>query len=206
MRISQWFIGISALIVLWSCSKETEDPGLQCGTPTTEIYVVGQVDSICVKAEEGEQWINFPETASRFDCGRILKSDLINYDENNTYGLLLTIPHIEGQDCPPLSPNAIQLGKYDFIKGNSVSGPGEAGFSWKIGRTIYVSWDAELTQEPEASIEVTSVEDVEPKPQWSQASYFKRVRGTINCKLKALGEDEPAFDVKNLQFSLFMIY
>ena len=206
MRGLYFIVIIVAIIVISSCSKEDEDPALQCGTPTVENYVVGQVDSACVFAELGENWLNFPETVSRFECGRILKSDFINYDEGLTLTLLLTIPHDEGQNCQPLSPDAIQVGKYSFISGNSSSQPGEAGFSVKVGRKLYVSWDSELSQTPEANIEVTSVEDVDPRPQWSHTTYQKRVKGRVNCQLKESGEDEDPFEVKNLEFSVYMIY
>jgi hypothetical protein len=196
-----------AIIVISSCSKESDNPALQCGTPTTENYMVGQVDTACVFAEMGENWINFPETVSRFECGRILKSDFINYDENLVITLLLTIPHEEGQNCQPLSPDAIQVGKYSFISGNSSSQPGEAGFSVKVGRKLYASWDTELAQTQESFIEVTSVEDIDPKPQWVHATYHKRVRGRINCQLKELdNEENDAFEVKNMEFSVYMVY
>jgi len=194
------------LLVLSSCSNDSEIPALQCGPPSTDNYIIGQIDSLCAIAETNEDWINLPETVTRFECGRILKSDFINYGENIVYSLLLTIPHIDGNDCNPLSHDAIQVGRYNFLKGNDTSTPGEAGFSVKTGRKIFASWDSDLSQDPEAYIEVTSVVDVDPKPGWSYATYFKRVTGKVNCKIKDQTSIEPPVEVKNLEFSVYMIY
>ena len=194
------------LLLSVSCGKQNEEPVAKCGIPTTNSYFVGEIDAACVFIETGGNWVNVPGTVNRFNCGQILKSDFISYTEDSVYSVILTIPHSEGQDCDALSPNAIQIGRYELIKGNSASEPGLAGFSMKTSKSLFASWPEDLDQDAEAYFEVTLVEDIPPVPGWHFATYFKRVSGKVNCKLKDLYSNEPSLEIKNIEFSGVMIY
>jgi len=206
MRQLAFISTIFILLVTLSCSKDDESPNLECGNPSEENYIIGQVDTICILAETNEKWFNFPETVSRFECGRLLKSDLVNYDDDVMYSVLLSISHVNGTDCGSLSPDAIQIGKYEFLKNSGATDQGQAGFSLRIDRKLYATWASDLVQGPDSYIEVVAVEDVTPSPTWSYATQYKRVTGKINCRIKEINSNEEPIEVRNLEFSLFMVY
>jgi len=185
---------------------DNEDPSLQCGEPTEDYYIIGQIDTVCIQAEANENWVNYPETVSRFECGRLLKSDFVNYEERINLSVLLSIPHVNGIDCEDLSPNAIQIGKYEFLQGNNISEPGLAGFSISIDRQIYATWASGLEQSPESYFEVTAIEDAPADPTWHSATQFKKVTGKINCQIRSIDSNEAPIEVQNLEFSIYMVY
>ena len=75
----------------------------------------------------------------------------------------------------------------------------------RSGRKLSGTWDEDLEQDPEAYFEVISVEDVPPLPGWSFATYYKKVTGKINCKIKNLNAEEAPIEV-DLRFSTYMVY
>jgi len=206
MRIRYIIIILAVLFFYMSCSSESESPGSLCGTPASENYLIGVIDTACVIAESGDDWLNFPGTVSRFDCGQILKSDFVSYSEEVTFSIMLSIPHSVGQNCSPLSPDAIAVGKYDLVRGNNFSGPGEAAFSVKTGKNLYISWDPDLDQTSEAYFEITEVENIPAKPEWSYGTFYKIVKGKINLKVKDTDLEDPVLNIKNLEFSGYFVY
>ena len=205
MRASHALIYLMLLIFI-ACSRDAQEPANKCGIPSTENYVIGEIDAECVLAEEGEEWSNFPGTVSRLNCLQILKSELISYTRNMNYSIIISIPHSEGQDCEALSPNAIQTGRYNLVNGNAITGPGDAGFSVSTSSALYASWFMSQDQDPEAYFEITSVEDISPLPGWNTATYYKRVKGKVNCKLKDPDSSDPPIEIRDLEFSLQLIY
>ena len=156
--------------------------------------------------ESGGDWINNPGSNGGFDCGKILISDFHSNPAGTIYRIALSIPHSDGQSCPNLSADAIKIGRYSLLKGDTFTEPGEAAFLLNTDSNMYVSYGFALTQDSGAYFEVTSIEDIPKGPSWPKRTYYKRVTGKINCKIQDLALVEDPIEIKDLNFSVFMMY
>ena len=202
-----YLLGI--LLIFMSCSNESEpeEPVSKCGVPTTENYIVGEVDSECVFVEQGGDWINKPiEISGYFECGKFLNSNFTRYNPGMAYRVMLSIP-FSGRNCPELSPDAIKIGRYGFLDHEySRLEPGLASFAVHTETKTLGSWAPDLDQNSEAYFEVISVEDVPKDPSWPNSTYYKRVTGKVTCLIKNMTQPEEPIEVNDLEFSVYMIY